>query len=235
MCTVSWLRTPDAFHVFFNRDEQISRPTALPPEPMHVEGCAILAPKDPLRGGTWLAVSDTGAVTALMNYYTATPPMEQTGKTSRGLLVHRLMALPTPQAVHERLTRSEAAAYAPFHLLRIDPDTVHQWTWDGRILHDEERTDQDPPLTTSSLAPNDVGRYRLQRYRALCHLDGPTVESLRRFHEDREVGHEAEAPNVLRKDVRTVSISHIQVFANEVIFEYDDVHQPRSTMRMDRR
>ena len=52
MCTLSWIRQLDGYHVFFNRDERRTRAAGLPPEPGE-------------RGGvTWLAVAFTGSLAA---------------------------------------------------------------------------------------------------------------------------------------------------------------------------
>lgn len=80
MCTATWAFRggPGAWtlELGFNRDEHRSRPKAHPPRLRRpaAGGRAFIAPRDPLGGGSWLAVNDAGICLALLNRYPADGP-----------------------------------------------------------------------------------------------------------------------------------------------------------------
>ena len=61
MCTVSWFHTELGYELFFNRDEQKSRPTALEPRRFKQNNIESLMPIDPLGGGSWIATNNRGS------------------------------------------------------------------------------------------------------------------------------------------------------------------------------
>src|SRR3954464_1119537 len=63
MCTLSFIPTERGYLVAMNRDEQISRETALPPQ---IFGDALY-PRDPGGSGTWIGVNSFGITLALLN------------------------------------------------------------------------------------------------------------------------------------------------------------------------
>ena len=68
MCTLTILPLGGAStRLAFNRDEQRTRPAALPPQVRQFGGRTALMPVDPVSDGTWLAVNDAGLVLALHN------------------------------------------------------------------------------------------------------------------------------------------------------------------------
>ena len=93
MCTLTLLRAPwvddwtgepPLWRLVFSRDERRNRPQALPPEETVVDGVHVVAPIDPVGGGTWLAVTSAGLVFALMNEYEAPATVAD---ASRGLVI----------------------------------------------------------------------------------------------------------------------------------------------------
>src|SRR4051812_27482947 len=62
MCTLSFIPHDNGYVVGMNRDEQHTRPHALPPSP---HGDAIY-PHEPVTGGTWLAINSSGLTLALL-------------------------------------------------------------------------------------------------------------------------------------------------------------------------
>ena len=66
MCTVSYLPKSDGYILTSNRDESpdrsITEIVSLP-----INGHLIHFPRDPLAGGSWLAVSESGQAACLLN------------------------------------------------------------------------------------------------------------------------------------------------------------------------
>lgn len=100
-----------------NRDEFHDRPT----RPMHWwAGNTVLAGKDCRSGGTWLAVSPAGRVTALTNYR---DPQARTGERSRGELPLALIGADDPWQALLTL-KEEHHCFAPFNLLLLESTQI---------------------------------------------------------------------------------------------------------------
>ena len=53
MCSITFLPREDGFVLAMNRDERVSRMSALPPEVLERDGVLALYPRE-LSGGTWI-------------------------------------------------------------------------------------------------------------------------------------------------------------------------------------
>ncbi len=120
MCTYILRYDPDSDWPFLlagNRDELRSRPW-LPPARHWTDRADVVAGQDTLAGGTWLGLSDTGVVAAILNKKKALGPAPN--KRSRGEIV--LDALDYPDAVDaaKALTEMNGEAYRPFNLILAD-------------------------------------------------------------------------------------------------------------------
>ena len=73
-----------------NRDEKLTRDKGLPPKFHQVAGRTVLGPSEP-GGGSWIAVNDTGATLALINWY-AVKAVVKTRALSRGVVVNSVRA-----------------------------------------------------------------------------------------------------------------------------------------------
>src|SRR6266487_3365185 len=97
MCTVSWVQTPEGYHLLCNRDERRSRAVALPPRIQARGWVRFIAPVDPDSGGTWIAVNEFGVSACVLNGANLTRrlPLTSNGSTkiprSRGLLLRDLV------------------------------------------------------------------------------------------------------------------------------------------------
>lgn len=120
MCTYILRYDPDSdwpFLIAGNRDELRSRPWQAPAR--HWDDREdIIAGQDRLAGGTWLGLSDTGVVAAILNKKKALGPAPN--KRSRGEIV--LDALDHPDAVDaaKALSAVNGDAYRPFNLIIAD-------------------------------------------------------------------------------------------------------------------
>lgn len=164
MCTATVFATPFGYQLAFNRDELLSRPSALPPAVR--EG--LLMPRDPEGGGTWIASNAQGLTVMALNVYEAarqepTPPIR-----SRGLLVQDVACAATLADVATFMHQPGLLAHTrPVHLLVVAPDArtldVH---WDGETLrlHDGRL----PVLRVSAaIDPDAVRAARQQEFAQL--------------------------------------------------------------------
>lgn len=141
MCLLAFRWSPAGAHrlvLVGNRDEFHDRPTA----PMHWwQSPRLLAGRDLLAGGTWLAAGDCGRFGVVTNYRSRAL---QPGGPSRGALVPAFFAShATPREYLDALAR-DACAYAGFSLLVGDAREVAYYS----------NHDPDGPRT---LAPGTYG------------------------------------------------------------------------------
>ncbi len=72
MCTVSWIVEDRSYRLYFNRDEQKSRPRAEAPRVKATGATKGIYPYDGQGGGSWIAVNQKGVTAFLLNNYSAT-------------------------------------------------------------------------------------------------------------------------------------------------------------------
>lgn len=210
MCTLSWKPGPAGYRLWFNRDEQRTRPPATPPVLLKRNGVSCLAPFDG-AGGTWLLVNTHGLTLALLNHYPAVPPAMPAAPHSRGLLP---LACAGCASVREALAccASQALAdYRPFHLAAASGQEAAVLTWDGHSHTAAWLPPQGGMLTSSGWRPESVAQ---SRHAAFASLVGPMAqaapERLEAFHRHR--GEEAAAGiRMARPDACTHSIARIDV------------------------
>src|SRR5712691_1925477 len=88
MCTVSFVPKSSGFYLALNRDEKLTRTTALPPAIVDLTKHRAIFPHEP-NGGTWIATNDAGVCLALINWHKI--EREPTHSiTSRGQVVKAL-------------------------------------------------------------------------------------------------------------------------------------------------
>lgn len=224
MCTVTWSAGQTGYTLLFNRDEQLSRGPAFPPEERSRGGVRFICPLDPDGGGTWLGVNEYGLTVGILNYYSAevSPEDHAGGRVSRGLLVLSLMDAPDLDEVARRLEGKQKEYYSPFLLFGAEVGGRRiAWRWDGR----EFRQDRDPalPLSTSGYEPEDVVRFRrelLERFRG--DDGGVTVDTLRAYHSFHDPERPGYSVSMRREEAQTVSFAEITVDREEVSFSYTD-------------
>lgn len=217
MCTVSWLREPNGYRVWFNRDERHERAPALPPS-VHAGQIPWLAALDPEGGGTWLAVNRRGLTVALLNHYPAQAPTTA-GMRSRGLLVADLVArTDSVKAVAQSLASHTLTVYRAFHLLALDENIHLMWTWDGEILQELNPVAIVPPITTSSFASADVVAFRQAVFSALPLPRDAAGHA--RFHRYTEPLRPAYGVVMDRDDARTVGLAEVTVAAGRIEYAW---------------
>jgi len=220
MCTVSWIHESDGYHLFFSRDEKLTRKPALEPRPIVRDGIHCLAPIDGDYGGTWIGTNEFGVSVCLLNGYNklgARPELR-----SRGLLVMEAISLPSIAGLVAHVGHQDLAVYATFTLAALEPGkpaVVIEWNGSRKsVIH---HPDRHLMLTSSSFDSGRVGQSRHEVYESLTHSsESITPELLHGFHEWH--GKEPNAYSVCmhRPDAETVSFSRICVSPSGSQFFY---------------
>lgn len=111
-----------------NRDEFFRRPTAAMAWWPSGDTPPVLAGRDLLSGGTWLAVTPCGEIAAVTNVREGSA---ETGRISRGELPLRALCEPEHQ-LQQQLTEQQAD-YSGFNLIRLNVDGG--WYFSNRDAH----------------------------------------------------------------------------------------------------
>lgn len=216
MCTVTVWPGGRDLHLWFNRDEQRSRPVALPPQE-HPAGDSFpwLAPLDPAGGGTWLAVNAAGLCLGLLNAYSPAFADPGPGGPSRGLIIPGLIGAPTPAAAALLLEARGLGGFRPFHLFAVDR-SGRGWlaTWDGMNLLRQPLPGLPWFFTTSSFRTEEVEKSRHDAFlqaRARSLAGHPSPTAIEAWHRATGFPGSAETICMVRPDAHTVSISWIQM------------------------
>ena len=230
MCTLTLLREPwlrgaagdrPVWRVVFNRDEQRSRPLAMPPA-LHALGTVrALHPVDPQGGGTWIAVTEHGLVLALLNGDDrgAPDPPEAPPRKSRGTIIPALAATAARRAADVTVRVLDPQAYRPFHLVIADERGAIEVTSAGRVLAAAAPDRSDRLIRTSSSV--DPAAVRAWRTALFAPPGTPaSAEEQDAFHARAEPTRPAFGVAMTRVDACSVSITTVEVFPERVRMTY---------------
>lgn len=210
MCTVTWLQNNDEYHLFSNRDEKLSRPSAHPPRVLDIDGVRCIAPIDAAFGGTWVFANEFGVSACLLN-----GASRGSGITSRGLIALHLGGVHSQLDAMRRIAAADLSNYAGFSLLLMElgrSPVLFEWAGSRKCISEPRRL-----LTSSSVNPGEVRRERSAKFAEIEQL---TPAALRAFHRSHFGGPDACSPCMHRSDAKTVSFTSIYVNRQSVEFRY---------------
>lgn len=221
MCTLSWFFTDDGLQLFFNRDEQRSRPKAVPPAYFTQHNAVY--PTDPQGGGTWLALTGGGAVYCLLNNYQAAGRSLIEKPVSRGQVILQLLQQPQQDLI-SALQQLPLQQIQPFTLCYFAPQTrgdddVLCINWQGGKLQQHRAIS---PLISSAVNLPEVSAQRLEVYQQLCVATAAGTEQYLQFHSSHVPAASALSVCMHRADAHTVSFSHISISGSHKQFHYAD-------------
>ena len=210
MCSVSFVPRDDGFVLAMNRDELLSRESALPPEVLWRGRLAVLCPRE-CSGGTWIGVNSAGMAFSLINWHSQ-PERVCGDLISRGEVVRALLSA--------RGANSAASILKELPLKRMNPFRVIVVSLDERSLI-EWRSGRDA-LEFSSLSWTrhhwfssglDEARANIIR-RGVCSRvadDSLDVSSLRKLHRSHAPKAGPFSLCMHREDAGTVSYTELSV------------------------
>jgi len=117
MCSVSFLPQKDGFVLAMNRDESLSRVSALPPDVLSCDGVSMLYPRE-LSGGTWIGVNSAGMAFSLINWYSQ-PEDAHGNPISRGEVVRALLSARSAKEAASLLKELPLMRMNPFRLMVV--------------------------------------------------------------------------------------------------------------------
>ncbi len=212
MCTVTFIARRHGYALGMNRDEKLTRVTALPAARHRLGEGDALFPSEP-NGGTWIGVNDSGATLALINWYSVAARVA--GKTfSRGEVVKSVLPSASPAGVDAALAEVSLIRVNPFRLIGVFPKakTVVEWRWDLRQLKRFSHTWQTNIWISSGFDEPGAQRTRGNYFtEALRQSSAGSTEWLRRLQRSHSPERGPYSICMHRDDAATVSYSEVTV------------------------
>ena len=164
MCTVSFVKTDSKIVITSNRDEQLIRPSAIPPKNYTVNGKNVIYPKDPKAGGTWYVVDEKGTVLVLLNGANEKHVAGFNYRKSRGLIVLDIIGNVSPLDYWNTIDLDNIE---PFTIVLFQDQELFQLRWNGA---DKEAIKLDVNekhiWSSSTLYPKKVREERVDLFQA---------------------------------------------------------------------
>lgn len=235
MCTMSIIRTPgEVLRVAFNRDEQDSRPGALPSRVVFAGQRRAMMPVDAPSGGTWIAANDAGVVLAILNV-NESAGKGMTGRVSRGEIIPMLIECESAGEAIDTLQEMDLSGFGPFELVAADLDGCDCLCFDGARARHRSMGLGRPVLFTSSGLGDALVAGARQTLFARIMQSGDPCDAQDRFHRHRWIDRPHLSVNMLRPGARTVSHTVVEVRPDQVRMMYESiVHGSRRTTRLNR-
>lgn len=222
MCTVTVIRPPGLVRLVCNRDEQRSRPAALPPTLTRAGDLEVLAPTDPASQGTWIACNQLGLAIALLN---VNPPAGtgRVGPRSRGGIIPMLIRGRCLEEVADLAVSIDHREFGPFRLVAVhaDEDDVLEIAPAASLLR---RLPLTVPrmFTSSGLGDHNVEGPRRQLFERTVTPaeEGELPKRQDWFHAHRWRDRLAVSVHMSRADAWTVSRTAIEIGASQIVMSY---------------
>lgn len=219
MCSVSFLPRDDGFVLAMNRDERLSRVSAVPPEAHGREGLSILCPRE-LTGGTWIGVNSAGMVFSLINWYSQ-PDCAFGNPVSRGEVVRELLWARDSQGVVSFLGDLPLNRMNPFRLVvaSLSERSLTEWRSGGGALERFKLSWKRHHWFSSSL---DEAKANQTRRRVCARLNSECIDlpSLRKLHRSHAPKAGPFSMCMHRDDACTVSYTEIDVRSSAASMYY---------------
>jgi len=204
-----------------NRDEKLTRPTALPPRKRTVNGRAVFAPSEP-GGGTWIALNDQGATLALINWYSIRARVGRNA-LSRGEAVNSVSTAISPDTADAALHALPLNRIKPFRLIGVFPTTseVVEWRWNMKQLVRKNHRWKSQQWISSGFDEPAAQRVRGRAFRlAQKQESAGSLGWLRRLHRSHAPETGPCSTCMHRADAATVSYTEISVSTPGAVMRY---------------
>ena len=195
-----------------NRDEKRARVAGRPPALQVTAGRQVLCPSEP-TGGTWIALNESGASFALVNWYSV-PGKMTASSVSRGIVVAAVAHLTNPGTVTNALREMPLSRVNPFRLVGIFPQDqlAVEWRWNLSSLDCEDRGWSTRQWISSGFDELTAQRLRSEEFRRLQRQPkAGNLDWLRQLHRSHANGPGPFSTCMHREDAATVSYTEVSV------------------------
>ena len=215
MCTLTYRLTEQGYELFFNRDEQRTRPQAIQPTINTLLNA--IYPIDPSGGGTWIAAHQSGISLALLNYYQAQIDPNLKNFTSRGVIIPHLLA--DYENIHQQLIDMDLSVFQAFQLCVFGNDLsaqkgkqaqATQYVWNGsKLTCSSLSAKNSQPITSSGVDYPIVLAARQEQFQLMISEQSSSDDYIAYHNHQGESG--KCSVKMFRDDAHTVSFTRIAV------------------------
>lgn len=225
MCTVSFVYANNSFLLTSNRDEKITRPSAIKPKIYQTETKKIIYPKDAKAGGTWFVVDEFGNAIILLNGGKTKHIAKEKYRLSRGVIVLQLMA---SNAIVSTWKTIDLTDIEPFTLLVLEDKQPFQLQWSGEEkFTDELEINQTYIWSSSTLYSPDIQQQRAEWFVEYMNENKEiSSEKMKFFHKNTEPK-DAKNGLIINRDnlYKTLSVTQAVISGNSVFVHHSDLIQ----------
>jgi hypothetical protein len=232
MCTVSFIPSGNNYFFTSSRDEHAERPLADLPELYRINGHTLLFPKDPLAGGSWIAINELGHVGVLLNGAGKAHRHDPPYRKSRGLVLVDLIAQSSPVDTFEN---TEFKGIEPFTVILFEDKQLWSGKWDGQMKWMESLDTQKPGIWSSVTLYEPAVILKREKWFSewLAKQTHPGTLDVIRFHQKGGDGDSSNDILMKRSDhLFTNSISTIRLSPGQASFRYLDLRAGRTAERI---
>ena len=223
MCTVTYMPSNNGYYLTSNRDEKISRKTALLPTEYNCGDVKLIYPKDGDAGGTWIVLKENGDSLCLLNGAFENFADNGQYKISRGKIVLQIAAAFDMVAAFKNEFFLQTA---PFTLVMVNDSKLFECRWDGQKKYYKTLDSALPHIWSSATLYNKNQQAIRSNWFAewLKNNSSPSLYSLYNFHKNTGNGNQ-EYDLVMNRDDKlfTVSITGIAVNSSTYLMQYADL------------
>lgn len=225
MCTVSFVYANNSFLLTSNRDEKITRPSAI--EPLIYEGKnkKIIYPKDAKAGGTWFVVDEFGNAIILLNGGKFTHVSTGNYRLSRGIIVLELM---NSNAIVATWKTIDLSNIEPFTLLVLEDKKPYELQWSGaekstRVLE----IDQVYIWSSSTLYAPDIQKERAEWFKKfMANNPEVTASTMQHFHKNTAPTDNQNGLIINRDNLyKTLSVTQTIISDQSIVVNHSDLIQ----------
>lgn len=225
MCTVSFVYANDSFLLTSNRDEKITRPSAIEPKIYQTESKKIIYPKDAKAGGTWFVVDEFGNAIILLNGGKTKHIAKEKYRLSRGVIVLELM---TSNAIVSTWKTIDLTDIEPFTLLVLEDKKPYQLQWSGEEKStDKLEINQTYIWSSSTLYTPEIQQQRAEWFREyMSENQEVSAGRMKFFHKNTEPK-DAKNGLIINRDniYKTLSVTQAVITSNSVFVNHSDLIQ----------
>jgi hypothetical protein len=225
MCTVTFLPVENGVYLTSNRDEQVTRAQAMAPQSYLVNGLELTFPKDPDKGGSWIALKGDADAAVLLNgafvKHIARPPYRE----SRGVILLEILSQEFPAAYFETYDLLEVE---PFTLILYLAGKLYECHWTGTEKHQRELSTSIAHIWSSAtLYEEDTVLQRARWFSDWqAHQRRFAVKDILDFHRFGGTGNPEQDLVINRQGkMMTKSITNIAIVKGKGKMTYLDLHQ----------
>lgn len=229
MCTVTFIPTGRQSYILTsNRDEKTSRTVATPPFIDRKKEYALIYPRDPQGGGTWIAADNRLNAVCLLNGAFKPYKPRYPYRHSRGLVVLELFDY---ERIFDFFDLYDLSNIEPFTLVIVHGLSLYEFRWDGTDRHIRHLPFDQPRIWSSvTLYEEEVIRRRENWFEEwIDDNKGPETGEILRFHRFGGEGNK-NTDLVMEREplaLRTLSITSIRMGDDGCHMHYDDLMNDR--------